>query len=204
MIVFDLLADARGVVLEEPLAARRERLEKLAARYFAGQSVVRLSPATGKLAVAKRWLRGGGGDLDGVIAKPTDLAYQAGNRVGMLKVKRIRTADCVVGGVRLTTGTRKAASLLLGLYDSAGLLHHVGFTAGFSAIDRKAITRLVTPLFGPPSFTGRAPGGPSRWSNGRPRPWQPLRPKLVVEVQYDQVTSDRFRHGYPTITFAAR
>jgi ATP-dependent DNA ligase len=113
----------------------------------------------------------------------------------MQKVKRRRTVDCVVGGFRYASGSRVVGSLLLGLYDADGLLHHVGFTSGFPAVTRTTLLAKLTPLIKPPGFTGRAPGGPSRWSTERSAEWQPLTPKLVVEVSYDHFTGDRFRHA---------
>lgn len=195
-IAFDLLVDIRGRSLaSRTLAERRSALEKLAERYFKGQDDIRLSPATESLSVAKRWFRTVGGDLDGIVAKRRDLAYQSGNRDGMQKIKHRRTADCVVGGFRYAEGQDVVGSLLLGLYDQEGLLHHVGFTSAFRAAERQKITKLVEPLIEPPGFTGRKPGGPSRWSTKRSTEWQPLKTKLVVEVQYDHFTGDRFRHG---------
>jgi ATP-dependent DNA ligase len=195
-IVFDLLADERGRSLVELLlSARRKRLEAFAEQYFAGAEQVRLSPATTQLAVARRWWSSSGSDLDGVIAKQRELPYCMGERDGMVKIKRQRTADCVVGGFRYAEGKKEVGSLLLGLYDDEGLLHHVGYTSSFKAADRKAITRRVESLVAPPGFTGRAPGGPSRWSTKRSTEWQPLKSKLVVEVEYDHFTGDRFRHG---------
>jgi ATP-dependent DNA ligase len=196
LIVFDLLADERGRSLaDKPLTERRKRLERFAARYFAGHNDIRLSPATPRLAVGKQWFRKTGGDLDGIIAKRLDMPYRSGERDAMLKIKHRRTADCVVGGFRYAEGKKVIGSLLLGLYDDAGLLHHVGFTSSFKAADRKPLTERVEGLFAPPGFTGRAPGGPSRWSTKRSTQWQPLKPKLVVEVEYDHFTGDRFRHG---------
>ena len=113
----------------------------------------------------------------------------------MLKVKKLRSADCVVGGFRYGTGSQEVGSLLLGLYDEDGRLNHVGFTSGIPAAERAALARKLEQLIAPPGFTGRAPGGPSRWSTERSAEWQPLRPELVVEVRYDHVTGDRFRHG---------
>ena len=196
LIVFDLLADEHGRSLaDKPLAERRKRLERFAARYFAGHDAIRLSPATTRLATAKQWFRKTGGDLDGIIVKRLDMMYRSGGRDAMLKIKHRRTADCVVGGFRYAEGKKVIGSLLLGLYDDAGLLHHVGFTSSFKAADRKQITKRVEQLIAPPGFTGRAPGGPSRWSTKRSTQWQPLKPKLVVEVEYDHFTGDRFRHG---------
>jgi ATP-dependent DNA ligase len=195
-IVFDLLAGERGKSLvDQALAERRPRLEKFAERFLAGHKDIRLSPATTRLAQAKKWLGASGGNLDGIIAKRLDLPYRSGERDGMQKIKRRRTADCVVGGFRYAEGQRVIGSLLLGLYDDEGLLNHVGFTSSFKAADRKRITGIVESLIGPPGFTGNAPGGPSRWSTKRSTEWQPLKPKLVVEVEYDHFTGGRFRHG---------
>ncbi|HUQ72178.1 MAG TPA: ATP-dependent DNA ligase [Planctomycetaceae bacterium] len=195
-IVFDLLAGERGnSIFGEPLDRRREQLEKFAVRHLAGNKIVRLSPATTSLAKAKKWLDSSGGNLDGVIAKLRDQPYRSGERDGMQKIKRRHTADCVVGGFRYAEGQRVVGSLLLGLYDEEGLLHHVGFTSSFRDQDRKQLTESVKPLIEPPGFTGRAPGGPSRWSTKRSSEWQPLRTNLVVEVDYDHFTGGRFRHG---------
>jgi ATP-dependent DNA ligase len=113
----------------------------------------------------------------------------------MIKVKQQRTADCVVGGFRYAEKKKEVGSLLLGLYDDQGLLDHIGFTSAIPAGDRPALTKKLETLIEPPGFTGSAPGGPSRWNTERTAQWQPLRPLLVVEVRYDQVTSRRFRHG---------
>jgi ATP-dependent DNA ligase len=155
-----------------------------------------LSRATRRLATASGWLEGGGqGDLDGVVAKRLDLPYRSGERDGMLKVKRQRTADCVVGGFRYASKGGGVGSLLLGLYDDEGLLHHVGFTSSLRGDQRKGLAERLERLIQPPGFTGRAPGGPSRWSTERSAEWEPLRPELVVEVAYDHVSGERFRHG---------
>ncbi len=191
---FDLLADESGKLLaEETLEQRREALEKFASDYFEGR--IQLSPVTRDLAAAKRWLRTGGGPLDGVVAKRLDLPYQSGERAGMVKIKNLRTADCVVGGFRYAAKGGLVGSLLLGLYDHEGLLNHVGFCSGLKAADKPALTRKLEALIEPPGFTGRAPGGPSRWSTERSTEWQPLRTELVVEIQYDHFTGGRFRHG---------
>jgi ATP-dependent DNA ligase len=195
-IVFDLLLDERGKsLLDAKLQERRERLEAFAARFFAAASDIRLSPATSKAAGARKWFEAVGGNLDGIVAKRLDLPYRAGKRDGMQKIKHQRTADCVVGGFRYGSGKRVVGSLLLGLYDDHGLLHHVGFTSSFSAAERKRVTEIVEPLHGTSGFTGSAPGGPSRWSTRRSDEWEPLKLKLVVEVQYDHFTGGRFRHG---------
>src|SRR5436190_4381714 len=195
-IVFDLLADENGSsLLSEPLNERRARLEAFAKAYLQDSERIRLSPATLKLAQAKKWLGQTGATLDGIIAKRRDLDYRSGERDGMQKIKNFRSADCVVGGFRYGTTSRLVGSLLLGLYDSDGLLHHVGFTSGIAAADRPALTRKLKKLIGPPGFSGKAPGGPSRWNQGKESAWEPLKPELVVEVSYDHVTGGRFRHG---------
>jgi ATP-dependent DNA ligase len=113
----------------------------------------------------------------------------------MVKIKPRRTADCVVGGFRYAEKKQVVGSLLLGLYDDEGLLHHVGFCSGLKTAERPALTKKLEELAGGTGFTGKAPGGPSRWSTKRSSEWQPLEPKLVVEVSFDHVTGDRFRHG---------
>jgi ATP-dependent DNA ligase len=192
LVVFDLLSEGAQALLTLPLADRRARLERFMARERVPAVV--LTPVTRRRAEAARWLSGAGGALDGVIAKRTDVAYASGERTGMVKVKRHRTADCVVGGFRYGTGSKLVGSLLLGLYDG-DVLHHVGFTSGLKASDKAAVTRTLEALKAEPGFTGRAPGGPSRWSTERSGQWQPLAPKLVVEVEYDHFSQDRFRHG---------
>jgi ATP-dependent DNA ligase len=194
-LVFDLLEDERGAsLLNRPLRERRERLELFAEKYFTDS--VRLSPATQNLAEARKWLRTMGGGLDGIIAKDLEAHYQSGERTGaMQKIKDLRTADCVVGGFRYASKGRVVGSLLLGLYGDDGLLHHVGFTSSIAAAERAALTKKLEGLRHPPGFTGRSPGGPSRWSTERTGEFEPLAPKLVVEVQYDHFTGGRFRHG---------
>ena len=124
---------------------------------------------------------------DGVVAKRLDGKYLSGERA-MIKVKRLRTADCVVGGFRYLSGSDEVGSLLLGLYNAQGLLDHVGFTSTIANDEREALTRKLRALQAPPGFTGKAPGGPSRWSTERSGEWEPLKPELVVEVRYDHVT----------------
>jgi ATP-dependent DNA ligase len=195
LIVFDLLADADGTLIKRPLAERRTALEDFARKYFAKAGSFRLSPATTSLAGARRWLKRVGGALDGIIAKRLDLDYRPGTRDGMQKIKNMRTADCVVGGFRYNQGKKVVGSLLLGLYDEDGLLHHVGFTSSLAAHEKPALTAKLRHLIAPPGFTGAAPGGPSRWSNERSAEWVPLRPELVVEICYDHFSGGRFRHG---------
>lgn len=194
LILFDVLAIAKSAMLEHPFEKRRAALEAFMADSLIPNRLV-ISPYTRGLLEAQRWLdASGNGGTDGVVAKRLDDAYHPGKRT-MIKVKRVRTADCVVGGFRYLADRKEVGSLLLGLYDAAGQLNHVGFTSNISNAERPALTRRLEQLHGEPGFTGKAPGGPSRWSTERSSQWQPLRPELVVEVKFDQVTGDRFRHG---------
>jgi ATP-dependent DNA ligase len=194
-IVFDLLVDAAGEKLvQRPLTERRRALEGFAKKFLRGAKSIQLSPVTKDIALAKKWFHMGVG-LDGIVAKRDDLAYQSGNRKGMQKIKTQRTADCVVGGFRYLEKKPVVGSLLLGLYNSDGKLDHVGYTSSIHDEDRKALTKKLEALIKPPGFTGKAPGGPSRWSTKRSTEWQPLATKLVVEVQFDHFTGGRFRHG---------
>ena len=196
LVVFDLLVDAKGKSLAgRPLAERRVALEAFVAAEVPASLRIKLSPSTTKMATVKRWFRSVGGGLDGVIAKRLDLPYQTGTRDGMVKMKSMRTAECVVGGFRYASKGKLVGSLLLGLYDAGGLLHHVGFTSNIPNDAKPALTKKLEGLVKPPGFTGQAPGGPSRWSTARSAEWQPLAPKLVVEVQYDHFSGGRFRHG---------
>jgi ATP-dependent DNA ligase len=200
-IVFDLLGDTAGKsLLDLPLRERRKQLESFARATFTKEAV-RLSPATTDLKKAKKWFDKTGGDLDGVIAKLIDVPYASGERTAVMKVKQVRTADCVVGGFRYATGARVIGSLLLGLYDDDGLLHHVGFTSAFKASERPALTKKFEALRKTPGFTGNAPGGPSRWSTERTGEWEPVNPKIVVEVTYDHFTGGRFRHGTKIVRY---
>jgi ATP-dependent DNA ligase len=195
-IAFDLLVDADGRDLTAAvLLERRRALEEFFRRYGKSSKLMRLSPATPRLADAKGWLKRVGATLDGVVAKRRDFAYRAGDRSGMVKIKNYRSADCVVGGFRYNANAPLVGSLLLGLYDGKGLLHHVGFTSSIRREDKPALTKKLKALIAPPGFTGNAPGGPSRWSRERSGEWQPLKPKLVVEVGYDHFSGERFRHG---------
>ena len=194
LVLFDCLVAPGGrSLLQVPLSERREILETLFESLHS-PARLRLSPYTLQRRVAQRWLDKAGGALDGVIAKRRDGPYVPGERA-MLKVKRHRTADCVVGGFRYGQNSRLVGSLLLGLYDDTGLLHHVGFTSSIPFAERAALTQRLEKLVEPPGFTGDAPGAPSRWSNERSTEWEPLKPRLVAEVSYDHVTGDRFRHG---------
>jgi ATP-dependent DNA ligase len=193
-ILFDiLLTPDNKSLIPTPLRERRAALEALFPR-FTGQKMLRLSPYTRDARQARKWLKRAGGSLDGVIAKRVDEPYQPGMRA-MLKVKCLRTADCVVGGFRYAEKDNEVGSLLLGLYNEEGTLDHVGFTSGFADVDRQKLTKRLERLRKPPGFSGKAPGGPSRWSTERSGEWEPLAPKLVAEVRYDHVSGDRFRHG---------
>jgi ATP-dependent DNA ligase len=196
LMVFDLLVDDRGKDLTSlPLEQRREKLEGFARAFFGKAAGIALSPATRSRSVANKWLSAPRAAMDGVIAKKIDAPYRPGSREGGVKVKRVRTADCVVGGFRYASKGGVIGSLLLGLYDRQGKLNHVGFTSSFSDRERKALVAKLKPLIKAPGFTGKAPGGPSRWSTSRTEEWEPLAPKLVVEVAFDRVTNDRIRHG---------
>lgn len=196
LIVFDLLADENGrSLLRLPLHERRTQLKQFARQQFVPKGGVRLSPATTTLATAQKWFGKVGGNLDGIMAKEADAAYASGERTAMVKVKQIRSADCVIGGFRYASGARVIGSLLLGLYDEEGLLHHVGFTSAFKANERRELTKRFEALKKAPGFTGNAPGGPSRWSTERTGEWEPVDPVTVVEVTYDHFTGERFRHG---------
>ena len=196
LLIFDLLCDGDASLLAVPLHERRARLEAFAARYVPdGDARLRLSPATTALADVDAWYARVGGALDGVVAKRLDAPYHAGERDAVVKIKAIRSADCVVGGYRTSPGGDAVASLLLGLYDERGALDYVGHTSGFERAEKRALLERFRPLLAPESFTGRAPGGPSRWNRGKSAAWQAIRPELVLEVSFDQVTAGRFRHG---------
>ncbi|MDQ2890662.1 MAG: ATP-dependent DNA ligase [Gemmatimonadota bacterium] len=195
-VVFDILVDDSGDdMTDRPLSERRPILEQFASDFFTpAAGFLRLSPRAASIRTARAWLKGRAG-LDGVIAKRRDLPYASGDRTGMQKVKRVRTADCVVGGFRYASKGHAVGSLLLGLYNHDGLLDHIGFTSSFTAEERKELLPNVEKLMKPPGFTGKKPGGPSRWSTTRSSEWEALAPKLVVEVTYDHFSGDRFRHG---------
>lgn len=205
-ILFDLLVTDRGAALvEHPLAERRPALEEFAKKYLDTTRAteapsIQLSPATREIAVAKKWFGSVGSTLDGVIAKRLDCDYRSGERDGMVKIKKMRTADCVVGGFRYgSKATKTLGSLLLGLYDDHGLLHHVGFCSSLIASEREKLTprmeKLKKGFQKGGGFSGRSPGGKSRWSTERSGEWESVDPKLVVEVQYDHFSNGRFRHG---------
>lgn len=195
--LFDMLADTDGADLRpKPLRSRQARLSVFTETF--SDASLTLSPGTADSDLAQAWLDEG--RLEGVVAKRLDGSYAEGERA-MVKVKRIRTADCVVGGFRYARDSLVVGSLLLGLHDEAGRLNHVGFTSGFAGVDKADLTRRLEALRGGTGFTGRAPGGPSRWSDERSAQWEPLRPKLVVEVSFDHVSDERFRHGTRLLRF---
>jgi ATP-dependent DNA ligase len=195
-VVFDLLVDDTGISLTElPLVKRRVKLESFAKKYLTKNKTIELSPKTKDIAIARKWLATPGMKLDGVMAKRLDLPYRSGERDGMQKVKRMRTADCVVGGFRYASKGNVVGSLLLGLYDESGLLNHIGYTSSFNEEQKKELTKKLEPLIKPPGFTGNKPGGPSRWSTKKTSEWEPLATKLVAEVQFDHFSGGRFRHG---------
>lgn len=199
-MVFDLLVGEAGQDLTpRVLEQRRAALERLMPKLH--DPAFSLSPATRDAVVARRWLESLEAGQDGVVAKRLDLPYRSGLRDGMVKVKKLRTADCVVGGFRYLKNRREVGSLLLGLYDAEGRLDHVGFTSTIPAAERPALTRKLEGLAGGAGFTGRAPGGPSRWATAKSAEWQPVQPVLVVEVQYDHVSGGRFRHGTTLLRF---
>jgi ATP-dependent DNA ligase len=245
-MVFDLLIDGRGKSLaERPLSARRMALQEFAtvninvepdpkrSKKAASQKTlnsagerIMLSPASADFATAEKWMReGAASGWDGVVGKRLACEYMSGERTGMVKIKRIRTADCVVGGFRWARGknsqdkaadsksansrsaslkpadtkkrpTEEVGSLLLGLYNKNGELDHIGFSSSFTRENRKKLKSILKPYMGGEGFSGKAPGGPSRWTrDARDTEWFPLKPKLVGEFQYDHFSGGRFRHG---------
>ncbi|HET9165745.1 MAG TPA: ATP-dependent DNA ligase [Candidatus Angelobacter sp.] len=238
-MVSDLLVDGQGRSLAaKPLSARRMALQEFVAANIGDRldsrsskkatetlnapgARIMLSPASADFATAEKWMReGAASGWDGVVAKRLDCEYMSGDRTGMVKIKRIRTADCVVGGFRWARGknsegkagdsksataktadpkkrpTEEVGSLLLGLYNKKGELDHIGFSSSFTREERKKLKPILKPLMGGAGFSGKAPGGPSRWTrDARDTEWFPLEPKLVGEFQYDHFSGGRFRHG---------
>ena len=206
-VAFDLLAVDGESIMEQSQIERRKRLERLMAKT---KPPLHLTPMTRDPKVARDWhKRFEGAGLDGVIVKPIDTAYQPGKRA-MIKVKHARTADCVVAGFRWYKDEDAAVgSLLLGLYDKTGTLHHVGVTSSFTMATRKALAKELKPLRenalsnhpwrawaqGEAHMHQRMPGGQSRWSAGKDLSWEPLRVERVCEVKYDHMQGDRFRHA---------
>ncbi|MGI9101959.1 MAG: ATP-dependent DNA ligase [Terriglobales bacterium] len=196
-LAFDMLVNDRGeAVVDRPLQERRRELERFFKQAAKHNDSIRLSPANQDHRQAERWMKElAGSGFDGVIAKRADASYASGERTAMVKVKKIRTADCVVGGFRWASNGGAVGSLLLGLYNEQGQLDHIGFSSSFTAEQRKELKKILEPLRGGSGFTGRAPGGPSRWSTERSGEWERLKPKLVCEVAYDYFSQGRFRHG---------
>ena len=197
-ICFDLLVNEDGERLNDRrLKERRAGLEKFFKAVPRGlRARIRLSPASHDFSQATKWMRELGKlGLDGVVAKRLDAPYLSGERTGMVKIKRIRTVDTVVGGFRYAEKGGGIGSLLLGLYNREGKLHHVGFTSSFTRQQRQQLKKIVEPKSEGAGFTGKAPGGPSRWSTKRSTEWTSLKPELVAEVQYDHFSGGRFRHG---------
>ncbi len=202
-VAFDLLADDDADRRREPFAARRARLEEV----VADAGPVHVTPATTDVAVAARWFEEfEGAGLDGVVAKALDAPYREGERT-MVKVKHQRTADCVVAGYRTHKDGKGVGSLLLGLYDDAGDLHHVGVASSFAAPLRAQLANEVAPYRedalrdhpwrewgGVEGRATRMPGAPSRWNASKDLSWEALRPELVAEVAYEHLQGDRFRH----------
>lgn len=197
-LAFDILQDGREFLAPRPLSMRRVALEAFANKHFASASFC-LSPASTRPAQARRWLKAAGGGNDGVIAKRRDRPYKFGSRDGMQKIKRLRSADCVIGGFRYgerrISGRKVAASLLLGLYDDQRLLHYVGFTSALTNAEKSKLTDRLEAIATDNSFSVNSPGGPSRWSAKRSTSWVPVKPRFVVEISYDHFTGGRFRHG---------
>jgi ATP-dependent DNA ligase len=195
LMLFDMLMAPGGRRLIGATLKRRRTALEAFARTQRCLGKLMLSPYTLDREQAELWLRDASHDgTDGVVAKRLDGVYESGERA-MIKVKRLRTADCVVGGFRYASNSHEVGSLLLGLYDDEGKLDHVGFTSTITNKERPALTRRLEALRDSRGFTGKSPGGPSRWSTERSGEWEPLQPVLVVEVRFDHVTGDRFRHG---------
>jgi ATP-dependent DNA ligase len=194
LVAFDLLADRGEDLRARPFRERRERLVELSRGLG---DPWHLTPETDDEDVAKEWFEGfESAGCDGIVAKNPELAYQHGKRA-MIKIKHRRTVDCVVGGFREHKDGGKIGSLLLGLYDAKGELHFIGHCSGFGNADRVEIFNRFQELVADDSFGGhaRAPGAISRWSAGKDLDWTPVTGDVVVEVSYDQLEGDRFRHA---------
>src|SRR3954470_7270456 len=192
---FDLLVMKGKLIADKPIEERREQLERFIESVPEG-SLIRISPATTERKVASDWFnKFGSAGLDGVMAKRLGEPYHSGDREGMVKVKHLKTADCVVGGFRYGEGTRSVGSLLLGLYDDEGRLVYIGHSSSIKKNERAALTKQLEALRGENPFEVRVPGGPSRWASEKSSEWEPLRPELVCEVEYDYFSQGRFRHG---------
>ena len=194
-LAFDLLYAKGKLLVDQPIEKRRKALEAFF-KTARAPKLIQLAPATTDRKVAGEWFRDfGSSGLDGVMAKRLGEPYHSGDREGMVKIKNFKTADCVVGGFRYGEGTKTVGSLLLGLYDEEGRLVHIGHTSSISKNDRATVTKRLEALRGESAFEVRVPGGPSRWASGRSGDWEPVKPKLVCEVEYDYFSQGRFRHG---------
>ncbi|MFI8974570.1 ATP-dependent DNA ligase [Nocardia asteroides] len=215
-VAFDLLALGERDLTTAPFTERRRELESL---LDAAPGRIHLTPITQDPDVAQDWFtRFEGAGFDGVMAKADDLPYLQDKRV-MLKIKHERTADCVVAGYRLHKDGEGVGSLLLGLFDDEGNLHHVGVASSFTAVRRRELLSELAPLrenaladhpwrnwadaVAQANAEGKMPGGVSRWTGGKDLSWEPLRPELVAEVRYEHVQSGRFRHGGRLVRFRA-
>jgi ATP-dependent DNA ligase len=185
--VFDLLAANGEKLLSKPFGSRREELEELVRSWGRKRGSVKLTELARSTRKAERWLHGG----EGVVAKQLDARYRPGERKGMVKVKRVRTIDCVVVGWRPGKEEGTVGSLILGLYDDKGELQVVGHTSGFKAKEKRELRKKLAPY-----ETGeRGSGDPSRWDADRELEWISLRPELVVEITFDHTSGGRIRHG---------
>jgi ATP-dependent DNA ligase len=192
---FDILVLKSKDLTKLAIEKRRKQLEDLFAVIH--HDLLTLSPATTDRAVVTQWFKTMGKlGLDGVMAKTLGEPYHSGDRDGMVKVKHLKTADCVVGGFRYGEGTKVVGALFLGLYDDEGRLVYIGHTSSIKKDDRAALTKQLEAMAAENPFQVRSPGGPSRWSQGKTSSeWTPIRPELVVEVEYDYFSQGRFRHG---------
>ena len=182
LVAFDLLAEGDEALLELPYTERRERLAALVV------DPVQLTPSTDDADAAGQWLAGTG---EGVIAKQASATYKPGERVGMVKVKRVRTADAVVAAFRFGKEPDTVGSLILGMYDEGGKLHVIGHTSSFRAKQKRELLELLEPY----RTHERGSGEPSRWKSDEELVWEGLRPELVCEVAFDHITGQRIRHG---------
>jgi ATP-dependent DNA ligase len=192
--VFDVLVTKGKLLTDEPIEKRRELLEA----FFedVDDELLHLSPATMDRKLAKDWFnKFSAAGLDGVMAKRLGEPYHSGDREGMVKVKHLKTADCVVGGFRYGEGTELVGSLLLGLYDDERRLVYIGHTSSIKKSDREELTKKLEAMRGENPFEVRVPGGPSRWATERSGEWTPVEPTLVCEVEFDYFSQGRFRHG---------
>ncbi|MEA2646740.1 MAG: hypothetical protein QOE92_1823 [Chloroflexota bacterium] len=193
LVAFDALVVGGKDIRKEPLPVRRKALQKLLRK----NPSVRLTPQTTDADEAESWFEiYEGAGCDGVVAKRAEQAYEPGKRV-MVKVKHLRTADCVVGGYRDYAAGPGVGSLLLGLYDAEGVLHFVGHTSSFNATERKEVLAKLKPLEGKGGSYGggRVPGGPSRWTGAKDLSWTSIEPSLVCEVNFEKLQGVRFRHA---------